>query len=291
MYPNRFSYHRAKNIEDALTVLNQNKDEIKVLAGGQSLIPLMKLRLASPARLLDIGRLQSLTGIRTENGILRIGALCRHADLDRVLPPDGLEIFPEAARVIADPQVRNVGTVGGALAEADPAGDWGAVLLALDASVACRSADGERRVALKDFFTDVYTTALKAEEILTEVQVALPPARTGSAYLKLERKSGDFAIVSAGVIVQAGEKDTIERIGIGLSGVGLTPIKAGAAERVLKGKEFSDGLLEKAGETVMGEIQPFSDMRGSEDYKRDVAGTLFKRAFLSAWHRGLKQDG
>ena len=288
MYPSRFAYQRAASLNEALGVLNEYREEIKILSGGQSLIPLLKLRVVSPPRLLDIGRLNELGGIRQENGSLRIGALTRHVELGSLLPPPGLEIFSEAARVIADPQVRNLGTVGGALAEADPAGDWGAVFLALDAAVICRSADGARRLAIKDFFLDAYTTALKPAEILTEVEIDLPAARTGSAYLKLERKTGDFAIASAGVMVESGGRAEIQKIGIGLGGVGLTPVKAVKTENVLRHQPYSPELVEKVGETLMSEIEPLADLRGSPDYKREVARTLFQRALASAWERATK---
>lgn len=294
MYPSRFAYQRASNINEALAVLNEYKEEVKILSGGQSLIPLLKLRIAAPPRLLDIGRLKELGGIHQESGSLRIGALTRHVQIESFLPPPGLEIFPEAARVIADPQVRNMGTVGGALAEADPAGDWGAVLLALDAIVIHRSADGARRLAIRDFFLDAYTTALKPAEILTEVEIDLPEERTGSAYLKLERKTGDFAIASAGVIVESGVRAEIQNIGIGLSGVGLTPVKAVKTENILRRQPYSPELVEKAGETLISEIEPLADLRGSPDYKREVAKTLFQRALALAWERATitsKQTG
>jgi carbon-monoxide dehydrogenase medium subunit len=285
MYPSRFAYHRAGSLDEALAVLNEYKDEVKILSGGQSLIPLLKLRLASPPRLLDIGRLQELGGVRRANGSLRIGALTRHVELESFSAPAGLEIFSEAGRVIADPQVRNMGTLGGALAEADPAGDWGAVFLALDATVICQSADGARRYAVKDFFLDAYTTALKPVEILTEVEIDLPAARTGSAYLKLERKTGDFAIASAGIIVESGARAEIRKVGIGLSGVGLTPVKPVKTENLLRDQPYSPELVEKAGETLMSEIEPLDDLRGSPDYKREVARALFQRALASAWER------
>lgn len=285
MYPPRFEYHRARSIDEALGLLGQYKEEVKVLAGGQSLIPLMKLRLASPPRLLDIGRLTALAGIATRDGELCVGALSSHADLEVFSPPRGAEILREGAKVIGDPQVRNLGTVGGALAEADPAGDWGAVLLALDATAVCRNLAGERRVRITDFFLDAYTSALRPDELLTEVHVPLPAAGTGSSYLKFERKAGDFAVASAAVVVQAGARGEIAKIGIGLSGVGLKPIRATAAEQVLQGQEFNAELLKKAGEALMAEISPLSDLRGPAEYKREVAGALFRRAFHAAWER------
>ncbi len=278
-------------MQEALEVLARSGEETKVLAGGQSLIPLMKLRLASPARLLDIGRLRELGGIRREDGFLRIGALTRHADIESSSMPPGLEFLREGVRVIGDPQVRNLGTIGGALAEVDPAGDWCPMLLALTTSVICRSSSGERVVPLKEFSVDAYTPALTPAELLTEVRIELPPVGSGGAYLKLERKAGDFAIASSAVVVQAGEKDRIESIGIGLGGVGLTPVKAEKAEKLLRGKELSEEAVVQAVETLMGEINPLADLRGSADYKREVAGVLFRRALTSAWGRARSGSG
>jgi carbon-monoxide dehydrogenase medium subunit len=290
MYPRRFAYCRARDLEQALQVLAEDGEETKVLAGGQSLIPLLKLRLASPRRLLDIARLAALRKIRIAGDSVLIGALACHADLERFPMPKTLRIFGEAAGSIADRQVRNVGTVGGALAQADPAGDWGAVLLALESAALCKSARGERRIALKDFFLDAYTTALRPEEILTEIAVALPGSGTGSAYVKFERKAGDFAVAGAAVMVRAGKRRKIEAIGIGLTGVGLTPIKAVNAESVLRSRELSPELLANAADALMGETDPLSDLRGSPEYKREVAGAIFKRAFHTAWQRAESRE-
>ena len=289
MFPRRFAYHRPATLGEAVELLTLGGGETKILAGGQSLIPLTKLRLISPARLLDIGRLPGLQRIQIENGLLRIGALTRHADMEKFSTPPGLELLSEAARVIGDAQVRNMGTIGGALAQVDPAGDWGTVLLALTTSVVCRSAVAERVVPLQEFFVDAYTPALSAEEILTEVRIALPPEGSGAAYIKLERKAGDFAIASAAVMLRAGAKGMIENIGVGLGGVGLTPIKAVATENFLRGKEFGEEIVAQAAATLGGEINPLSDLRGSEDYKREIAQVLFRRAISSAWRRAYSR--
>lgn len=288
MYPSPFAYQRASTLEDALEILARSGEETKILAGGQSLIPLMKLRLAAPKRLLDIGRLSSLSGIRAENGSLRIGALTCHADLEQCSVPPELDILRQGARVIADPQVRNLGTIGGALAEVDPAGDWGAVLLALPSSVVCRSATGERVLPLEDFFVDAYISQLGTTEILTEVRIEIPPRGTAGVYLKLERKAGDFAIASAAVVLQRQEKEKIGNIGVGLAGVGLIPLKAAATEKSLRGAEFSKELVTKAVATLREEVHPLPDLRGSTEYKREVAGVVFRRALTLAWERAGK---
>jgi carbon-monoxide dehydrogenase medium subunit len=290
MYPSQFAYQSAESLREALTVVNGYKDEIRILAGGQSLIPLMKLRVMCPPRLLDIGRLKELKGIRIESGLLRIGALSRHVELEQFRFPRGLEALREGARVIADPQVRNLGTVGGALVEADPAGDWPAVFLSLETSVICQSVNETRRIPIRDFFRDAYTTALKPEEILTDLEIVVPREQGASAYLKFERKSGDFAIASAAVTIKAGANEEIQQIGIGLAGVGLTPVKAEKAEGVLQGQRFEPEILQKAGEALMNEIDPLADLRGSSEYKREVARVLFQRAFAIAWERAVLRE-
>jgi aerobic carbon-monoxide dehydrogenase medium subunit len=282
MYPSRFAYHRAANLEEALNLLTRFGEDMKILAGGQSLLPLMKLRLTSPSHLLDIGRLSGLAGIQFTERALLIGSLTRHVDLERTTMPRGLEILNETARVIADPQVRNLGTIGGALAEVDPAGDWAAALLALETSVVCKSNGNDRVVPLPEFFVDAYTSALAPQEILTNVTIGLPPKYSGGAYVKFERKAGDFAIASAAVVVHAGVNGQLQNVGIGLGGVGLTPVKAIATEQVLKGQEFSDDLTARAATTLADEINPLADLRGSSDYKREVAQVLFKRALTAA---------
>jgi carbon-monoxide dehydrogenase medium subunit len=290
LYPSRFAYRRASELADAIEALAQAGEETKILAGGQSLIPLMKLRLAAPKRLLDIGRLKELTGIHTENGHLRIGALTRHASLETASLPRSIEFLREAARVIGDPQVRNMGTVGGALAEADPAGDWGAAFLALSTSVVARSVAGEREIPLKEFFLDAYTSALRADEVVMEVRVGLPPHASGGAYLKLERKAGDFPVASCAVFIERKGASQIASAGVGLAGVGLTPVKAAATENILNGKFFDEEVARRAAEILVGEINPLADLRGSADYKRAVAATLFRRALKLAWERAMRSD-
>ena len=280
MLPSRFDYHRPESLDEALRLLAE-LDDAKVLAGGQSLIPVMKLRLAAPEHLVDINRVPGLDGIRETEGELRIGALTRH---NHVASSDVVSKYPmlaAAAPQIADPIVRNLGTIGGSLAHADPAGDYGAVMLAAGASVVARSARGEREIPMTEFLVDVFTTSLEDDEILTEVRVPTPAARTGGTYLKLERKVGDFATVGAAVQVEL-SNGTISRAGIALTGVGSTNVHATEAEASLGGAEPTDEAFAEAGRLAAASTNPVSDERGSAEYKRHVAEVYVRRGLAKA---------
>jgi carbon-monoxide dehydrogenase medium subunit len=281
MLPAPFEYHRPSSLEEAVQLLS-SLDEAKVLAGGQSLIPLLKFRFASPAHLVDVNRVPGLDGIKEEGGFLRIGALVRHnqivaSDLVSARYP----VLAAAAPQIADPIVRNLGTVGGSLAHADPAGDWGAVMLAVGGSVVARSARGEREIPIANFLQDIFTTALSSDEILTEVRVPAPAPRTGGAYLKLERKVGDFATVAAAVHVSM-DDGTIGRAGIGLTAVGNKNIEPAEAEAALAGKEPNEELFAEAGRLAAAASNPVADVRGSADYKRHVVEVFVRRGLARA---------
>src|SRR5919202_1475355 len=221
MYPNVFDYFRPESLAEAVALLGQHGEDARPLAGGQSLIPLMKLRVANPAVLVDLNRLPGLGYVERRNGTLALGALARHVDV-RAAPEvqADLPIMLDATRVVGDAQVRNLGTVAGALAEADPGGDWGPVLLALNGAVHCRGPQGDRVIPAADLFVDYFTTALAPDELITEVCLPVPAAGGGGAYLKLERRAGDFAVVGVGVQLTLGADRTCQEIGIGLAGVG-----------------------------------------------------------------------
>ncbi len=281
MLPARFDYHRPATLDEALQLLS-SLEEPKVLAGGQSLIPLLKFRFAAPANLVDLNRIPGLDGIAEGGGSLRIGAMARHS---QIVGSDVIAArhptIAAAAPQIADPIVRNWGTVGGSLAHADPAGDWGAVMLAVGATVVARSARGEREIPIGGFFEDIFTTSLAPDEILTEVRVPAPKARTGGTYLKLERKVGDFATVAAAVHV-AMDDGTIGRAGIGLTAVGTKNIEAEEAEAALAGKEPSDELFADAGRLAAAATSPIADVRGSADYKRHMVEVFVRRGLARA---------
>jgi carbon-monoxide dehydrogenase medium subunit len=281
MLPARFEYHRPASLDEAFGLLASLEDA-KVLAGGQSLIPVMKLRFAAPANLVDINRLPGLDGIDAADGTLRIGALVRHNQMaasDAVASSHPL--LASTAPQIADPLVRNLGTVGGSLAHADPAGDWGSAMLAAGASVMLRSSRGEREVPVSEFLVDIFTTTLEADELLTEIRVPLPSARLGGTYLKLERKVGDFATVGVAVQVETAN-GTIGRAGIALTGVGSKNIQATEAERALAGAEPTEDVFAEAGRLAAAACDPVSDVRGSAEYKRHIVEVYVRRGLARA---------
>jgi carbon-monoxide dehydrogenase medium subunit len=254
--PASFEYAVARDVEDAIQLLASSGGEGKVLAGGQSLIPLMKFRLAQPAFLVDVNRISGLAQIR-ENGDLRIGALVREADLDtNAIVRERYPILVDTTRVIADPLVRNMATVGGNLAHADPANDHPATMLAVRASVVARGQKGERVIPIDEFFVDTFTTVLTADEILTEIRIPKPPARSGGAYLKLERKVGDFAIAGVAVMLALDEKGKIGAVGIGVTNAGPTAIRARKAEEILRGQSPDDKTVAAAAAAVVRSARP-----------------------------------
>jgi carbon-monoxide dehydrogenase medium subunit len=285
MFPAAFEYRSPASLDEALSLLAEHGDAAKVLAGGQSLIPLMKLRFARPEVLVDIGRLPSMNGIRRQNGHLAIGALARHIDIERSHDvATSIPMMTEAAHWIADPLVRNRGTLVGSVCHADPAGDWGSVLLALDADVVARSKKGERVLHVADFFKGPFTTALAADEIVTEVRIPVRKGPSGGAYMKLERKVGDFATVAVAVHVELDGKK-VARAGIGLTAVGENNIKATDAERILEGAEPTAELVRDAAQHAAEAAQPKDDVRGSAAFKKDVVRVFVQRGLAAAMAR------
>lgn len=286
MYPKIFEYSSPGTLEEAIALLARYGEEAKVLAGGQSLIPLMKLRMSSPGHVIDINRISTLSGIREKNGTMIFGALARHADIEESAAVKAkLRIMHDTACVIGDVQVRNLGTIGGSLAHADPAGDWAPTLLALNAQVRCRGPRGEKLLKMGEFLADAYSTNLSADEVLTEVVVPLPPSGSAGAYVKFERKAGDFAVASVAVQITLGPDGSCRDIGVGLGAVGLTAIRAHRAESVLRGKKISDPLVAEAAKEASQESDPFSDIRGTVEYKRHLVTVLLGRALKIALRR------
>jgi carbon-monoxide dehydrogenase medium subunit len=282
MFPAAFDYRAPSTLDEALSVLNERGDEAKVMAGGQSLIPLLKLRFAQPGMLVDIGRMPGLSGVTRNDGRLRIGALTRHVDIERSRDLGGLwAILPEAAHWIADPLVRNQGTVGGSICHADPSGDWGSVMLALDAELVARSSKGERVIRAADFFEGPFTTTLRPDEILTEIRIASSSKHAAGAYNKLERKVGDFATVAVAVQVEL-DGGKVSKAGIGLTSVGATNIKATAAEKALIGHEPTDAVIAEAARLAAAAAEPKSDVRGSAEFKKDVVRVFVQRGLKTA---------
>jgi len=284
MIPPPFDYAAPKTLAEAVALLK--KPEAKILAGGQSLIPMMKFRLAAPAFLIDINRLEGLSYIREEGEWLKLGALTREADLDHSdLIRKKYPLLADTARVIADPLVRSMATVGGNLAHADPANDHPATMLAYGAKIVATGPKGERVLDVEGFFKGPFETALASDEILTEIRVPVASGKSGGAYCKVERKVGDFATAAVAVQVSLGKDGKCESVGIGLTNVGLTPIKAGAAEKALKGQKPDDAAIRKAAQLASEASEPSSDARGPEDYKRALVQTLTVRALRKAIER------
>ena len=282
MYPARFEYHAPQSVDEALTILERYGDEGKVLAGGQSLIPLMKLRFASPRALVDINRIGGLDSIQEDNGFLSIGALVRHKDCER---SDALKgrygVLGDAAPQISDPIVRNLGTVVGSLAHADPQGDWGSALLAVGAQLEVASSGGTRTIPLDELFQGPFMTSLQPNEIATAVQVRDPGPSAGGTYLKLERKVGDFATVGVAVHLSL-DKGKVGRAGIALTGVGPRNARATAAEESLAGAALDDDTITGAAQLAAEAAEPRSDHRGSADYKRSVVRVFVERGLRKA---------
>jgi carbon-monoxide dehydrogenase medium subunit len=282
MLPARFEYHRPETLDEAVGLLNEHGDDGKVLAGGMSFIPLMKLRFAQPGHVVDVNRIAELNGMSEAVGWLRVKAVTRHNEIARSeLIKSRYHAMAAAAPQIADPIVRNLGTIAGSLAHGDPAGDWGSVMLALGAQVVARSSGGERVIPVTELFVSNFATTLEPNEILTEVRIPMPEARSGGAYLKLERKVGDFATV--GVAVQLSLDDGhVKAAGIGLTAVGPTNIKAGEAEARLAGSEPTDEVVAEAAKLAAQAAQPVTDLRGSEDYKRHMVEVFVRRGVARA---------
>jgi carbon-monoxide dehydrogenase medium subunit len=289
MIPQSFEYFRPETVSEAIALLHEHGDGAKILSGGQSLIPMMKVRLARPEYIIDINRLADLQYIKEEGGYLKIGGLTREADLESSsLLRSKYPIILDTAGMIADPQVRNLATIGGNLAHGDPANDHPATMLALGAEIIATGTGGERTIPITDFFLSVFTTALEHGEILTEIRIPIPPFGSGGAYFKLERKVGDFATVGVAAQITLDGGGVCRRAGIGLTNVGATPIKAGRAEGFLVGKTLDERQISQAAQIAAGEAQPSSDLRGPAEYKVSMIRELTKRALVRASERAVR---
>jgi len=290
MYPASFEYLAPRAVNEAIALLVRYGEDAKLLAGGQSLVPMMKLRVARPKYLIDLNRIPNLNTIREDRGQIYAGAMTRHVQIEESpLIREKLPMLCEAARQIADTQVRNRGTLGGSLAEADPSGDWGPVALALKAEMKCVGPKGERRIAAADFFTFAYTSALDSHEILTEIIFPVPGPESRGVYVKLEAVAGAFATVSAAVQISVDKDGTCQSIGIGVTGRGAVPQQAIAIENLLKGKKITPELIEEAGRLIQEGAEPIEDMRGSAHYKKKALSAILRRALNEGLRRA--QDG
>ncbi len=286
MIPAAFDYLAPTSLQEALSLLQEHGDAAKLLAGGHSLIPMMKLRLAQPALLIDLNRVEGLDYVEERDGFLCIGAMAREEALEST--PVVREKYPllhDTALMIADPQVRNLATVGGNLAHSDPANDHPATMLAYDARVKAVGPNGERTIAVREFFTDFFTTALDEGEILTEIQIPAPGPRSGGAYFKLERKVGDFATAGVAVQLALDENGHCDTVGIGLTNVAPIPMRAKRAESLLHAESPTDAAIDEAARLAAEDCDPTADLRGPVAYKRAMVEELTKRALRKALQR------
>jgi aerobic carbon-monoxide dehydrogenase medium subunit len=281
VYPPRFDYLAPASLEEVVAALGE-REGAKVMAGGQSLIPVLKLRIASVDTVVDINGIDGLAGIEQQGNELRIGALVRHAEAERSPLLQGrYGLLGATARLVADPLVRNRGTVCGSLAHADPQGDWGSAMLAARGSVVVRGGSGERTIPVDELAVGPFSTTLAPDEVITEVLVPDPGPRTGGTYLKLEHKVGDFATTAVAVQVTL-ENGHVGQVGIGLTGVGATNLRATAAEDALRGNDPSDGAIREAAALAAEAAEPQSDNRGSAEYKRNVVRVFCERGLRTA---------
>jgi len=286
MIPASFDYHRPGTLDEAIGLLSRYGAEARVLSGGMSLLPTLKLRLGSFGHLVDIGRIPGLEYIREEGGFLRIGAGTRQCMLERSeTVKSKFGVLADAVPLIADPLVRNRGTFGGNLANGDPANDGPAIAVALGAELVVRGPGGERTIPANRFYKELFVTELKSEEILTEIRIPLPPPRSGGAYRKLKRKTGDYAAAAVAVQLTLDAKGAVQRAGIALTNAGPTPVEAAAAAKFLVGKVPDEKNLAQASRLAADAGKPGADRRGSVEYKREMARVLAGRALRAALER------
>lgn len=282
MYPAKFDYLAPESLDEALAILAERGDEVKILAGGQSLIPMMKLRFARPATLLDINRIPGLDGIDRDNGHISIGALARHNDVVKSDVAKGNHTVASTAPWVADPIVRNLGTPAGSVAHHDPEGDWASVMLACGAEVVLRSQDGERVVPATEFLVDMFSTSCQPNEMITGLRIPAHSARGGGNYQKLERKVGDYATVGVATSLELDDDGNIATAGIALTSVYAHNLKVTAAEEALKGNAPSDELFAEAGRIAAEACDPASDTRGNAEYKRHIVDLFTQRGLASS---------
>jgi carbon-monoxide dehydrogenase medium subunit len=287
MIPAQFDYVRPASLDEALRILTDREGEAKLLAGGYSLIPLLKLRLAQPGLLVDLRDVGGLDGIVETDDELRIGARATHRQIHEHPIIERYPLLHDVSGGIGDPQVRNWGTIGGSVAHADPASDWPAALLAANARIVCRGPAGERVIAARDFFLDTFTTAIEPTEVLTEIRFGRRPRGMGGAYTKLERRAGDFATAGVAVIVRIGGGGSIEFAGVGVTGVSPSPFAATEAETALVGAGPSEDAFRRAGQAAATMSEPAADLRGPVDYKRAMVAELTVRSLRTAVQRAL----
>ncbi|HJT57335.1 MAG TPA: xanthine dehydrogenase family protein subunit M [Ktedonobacteraceae bacterium] len=284
--PAAFDYYPAASVDEAISLLQQYGDEAKLLAGGHSLLPTMKLRLAQPGVLIDIGRISGLSYIREDNGTVAVGALTTYATMARSdLLRQHFALLVDAASVLGDPQVRNRGTIGGAVSHADPAADMTAIVMALKADIVVKGPNGERTIKADDFFVDIFTTALQPGEIVTELRFAIPPAHTGSAYMKLENKASHYAVVGCAAVITLGDNGTCSAASLTVTGAAVKPGRASATESALVGSTLDEATVANAASHAADGLELVSDIHGSQAYRGDMTKVMMRRAIQKAAER------
>ncbi len=293
MYPQPFRYHRPHSLKDAITLLSELGEGAKPLAGGQSIIPILKMRMDEPSDLVDISRVPGLSEIKNENGIISIGALCTHAQVANSDVATLLPILKDCAGGIADPQVRSLGTIGGSVSVADPSSDWAALLTVLHADIVCQGPENSRSIPIQEFILDSYTTCLADAELVTEIQFKLPPDKSGGAYIGFKKAAPAYPAASAGIQLTLDDNSICNDISIALGSAGPIPVTSAEAESMLKGSELEQDLLKAAAAKIVDASEPPADTRGSTEFKREILQSLFMKAAATAIKRagGSQIDG
>jgi carbon-monoxide dehydrogenase medium subunit len=286
MYPAAFEYHAPASVQDALGLLGRYKDDAKLLAGGHSLVPMMKLRLAQPKHVIDLRKVSGLAGIREEGGAIVVGAMTTHWQIESsAVVKAKCPILAETASVIGDPQVRNLGTIGGSLAHADPAADQPAAVIALGAEMVCEGPRGRRTVKVDDWFQGLMATALREDEILVEIRAPAWPAGTGTAYMKFPHPASRFAIVGVGAVVTLDREGKCTKAGVGVTGAGTKAVRAKGVEAGLVGKKLEAATIEAAAQKAADGVDVQADLQGSVEYKQHLCRVFAKRAITKAVER------
>jgi carbon-monoxide dehydrogenase medium subunit len=284
--PAAFDYHPATSVDEAIALLQQYGDEAKLLAGGHSLLPTMKLRLAQPGHLIDLGRISGLSYIREDGGVVAVGAMTRYVDIER---SEVLEkyfaLLPEGVAQIGDPQVRNRGTIGGSIAHSDPAADTPGIVLALRADIVAKGPNGVRTIKADDFFMDLFQTALQPDEVITEIRFPKPPAHTGSAYTKLANKASHYAVVGCAAVVTLDSNGTCTSASVVITGASVKPTRASAVEAGLVGKKLGEATIANAASHAADGLEVVSDIHGSQEYRTQMATVLARRVVARAAER------
>ncbi len=284
--PASFEYHPAQTVDEAIALLQQYGDDAKVLAGGHSLIPTLKLRLSQPEHLVDIGKIAALSYIREENGVIAVGAMTTYTQVSRsALLRQHFALLTDAATVLGDQQVRNRGTLCGSIAHSDPAGDMPAIVLALKAEIVAQGANGKRTIAANDFFVDTFETALQPGELLTEIRFAIPPAHTGTSYMKLENKASHYAVTGCAAVLSFNGDGTCSAASIAITGAGTKTTRARAAEAALVGKKIDEATANEAATHAAEGLTIIEDIHGSKTYRTQMTTVMARRAILKAAER------